>query len=133
MSKWNKILLYIMAALYVVAGINHFVNPIFYKKIMPPWVPWHYPLIYISGGVEILLGLLLIPAPTRKLAAWGIIVLLLAVFPANVQMMLNYWHNNNPNVWIAILRLPLQLLLIAWAYQFTKNKKNNAARYLFFN
>ena len=75
-----------MAVFYMAAGINHFVNPIFYKKIMPPWVPWHYPLIYISGGVEILLGLLLIPAPTRKLAAWGIIVLLLAVFPANVQM-----------------------------------------------
>ncbi len=112
-----------MAALYMLAGINHFVNPDFYKKIMPPWLPWHYSIIFVSGVAEILLGLLLLPLQTRKWAACGIITLLIIIFPANVQMMLNYWHNNNPNVWIAILRLPLQLLLIGWAYQFTRVKK----------
>jgi uncharacterized membrane protein len=122
MSKWNKISLYSMAALYVLAGINHFVNPDFYKKIMPPWLPWHYPLIYISGVAEIVLGLLLLPVQTRKIAAWGIIILLIVVFPANVQMMLNYQQEHNPYLWIAVVRLPLQLLLIGWAYQFAKKQ-----------
>jgi uncharacterized membrane protein len=124
MTKKGKISLYFMAAVYVVAGAYHFINPFFYKKIMPPWLPWHYSLIYISGVVEIILGLLLIPAPTRKLAAWGIIALLVAVFPANVQMMLNYRHEHNPDLWIAVIRLPFQPLLIWWAYQFTKNKRS---------
>jgi uncharacterized membrane protein len=122
MGKRKKISLYIMAAVYVAAGTYHFINPFFYKKIMPPWLPWHYSLIYISGVAEIILGLLLILPPTRKLAAWGIIALLLAVFPANVQMMLNYQQEHNPHLWIAVLRLPFQPLLIWWAYQFAKDR-----------
>lgn len=122
MRKWKKISLYGMAALYVLAGINHFANPDFYKKIMPPWLPWHYSIIYISGLAEIVLGLLLLPSQTRKWAAWGIIILLIIIFPANVQMMLNYQQEHNPNLWIAVVRLPLQILLIMWAYQFAKKK-----------
>ncbi len=122
MSKWKKISLYCMTALYVLAGINHFVNPDFYKKIMPPWLPWHYSLIFISGVAEIVLGLLLLPVQTRKLAAWSIIILLIAVFPANVQMMLNYQQEKNPDLWIAIVRLPLQIVLIMWACQFAKKQ-----------
>ncbi len=121
MKKWEKISLYSMAALYVLAGANHFVHPDFYKKIMPPWLPWHYSLIFISGLAEIVLGLLLLPVQTRKLAAWGIIILLIVIFPANVQMMLNYQQEHNPDLWIAVIRLPLQLLLIVWAYQFTNS------------
>lgn len=90
---------------------------------MPPWLPWHYPFIYISGICEFFLGVLLLLPQTRKWAAWGIIALLVAVFPANVQMMLNYWHQQNPYLWVAIVRLPLQLVLIGWAYQFTKKEK----------
>ena len=123
MSKRKILSLYSMAAIYVAAGINHFVNPVFYKNIMPPWLPWHYPLITISGAAEIVLGLLLLPVATRKWAAWGIIALLIAVFPANVQMMINYQQQQNPYWWLAILRLPLQLLLIWWAYQFARNKR----------
>jgi uncharacterized membrane protein len=124
MGKREKISLYIMAAFYVIAGANHFINPLFYKKIMPPWLPCHYSLIYISGVCEIVFGSLLLPKQTRKPAAWGIIVLLVAVFPANIQMMLNYWHQQSPYLWIAILRLPLQVLLIWWAYQFARNRKS---------
>ncbi|MEO7924962.1 MAG: DoxX family protein [Chitinophagaceae bacterium] len=119
---WGRASLYSMAAFYVIAGINHFVNPGFYKKIMPPWLPWHHGLIYASGAGEILLALLLIPSQTRKLAAGCIIVLLIVVFPANVQMMLNYRAVQHPLLWVAILRLPLQLVLIWWAYQFTRRK-----------
>ena len=113
-----------MAAFYIVAGVNHFINPGFYQKIMPPWLPWHYSFIYISGVCEIAFGLLLIPKQTRKPAAWGIIALLVAVFPANIQMMANYQHEHNPYLWVAILRLPLQLLLIWWAYLYTKNRRS---------
>ena len=112
-----------MAAFYVLAGINHFAQPVFYKRIMPYWLPGHDSLVYISGVCEIVFGVLLLPSQTRKPAAWGIIALLVAVFPANIQMMLNYWNQENPYLWVAVLRLPLQPFLIFWAYQFTKNKK----------
>ena len=112
-----------MAAFYVIAGVNHFVHPVFYKKIMPPWLSIQDALIYITGGCEIVFGLLLIPEKTRRLAAWCIIALLVAVFPANIQMMLNYRQEHNSYLWVAILRLPVQLLLIWWAYLFTKKNR----------
>ena len=120
MSKRKNIWLFIMAAFYIVAGAYHFINPGFYKKIMPPWLPWHYFVIYFSGVCEIVFGLLLIPQQTRRPAACCIIALLVAVFPANIQMLLNYRQQHDPNLWIAILRLPLQPLLIWWAYQYVK-------------
>ncbi len=112
--------LYVMAGFYVLAGINHFVHPKFYYAIMPPWIGWHRQLIFASGVGEVVFGLLLIPAQSRRIAAWCIIALLIAVFPANIQMMINYVKQNHPGLWIAIVRLPLQLLLIWWAYVYTK-------------
>jgi len=98
----KKISLYVMAVVYIVAGINHFIHPEAYLRIMPPWLKWHHAMITVSGVFEILFGLLV------------------AVFPANIQMMLNYLHENNARLWIAILRMPLQFVLIWWAYLFTK-------------
>ena len=112
----KKISLFIMAILYVLAGVNHFIHPETYMKIMPPWLPWHSFLVSISGVIEIVLGLLLIFNRTRKFAVWGIIALLIAVFPANIQMALDYYHTSNANLWIAIVRLPIQILLIWWAF-----------------
>ena len=109
-----------MALFYVAAGINHFVYPLMYLKIMPPWLPAHQLLVLLSGIFEIVFAVLLFLKVTRKIGAWGIILLLIAVFPANVQMMLNYWKQDNPLLWLAILRLPIQALLIWWAYQYTK-------------
>jgi len=109
-----------MSALYLLAGINHFWHPVFYLKIMPPWVPSHNALVIISGACEIVCALLLLYLPTRRFAAWCIIALLIAVFPANIQMMLNYAHESNPKLWITIVRLPLQVVLIGWAYIFTR-------------
>lgn len=110
----------LMALAYVAAGAYHFINPMFYKKIMPPWLPAHHTLIYISGVCEVVLGIMLIPEATRQIGAWGIIVLLIAVFPANIQMMINFWNRNNPYLWIAIARLPLQAVLIWWAWLYTR-------------
>ncbi len=112
--------LYAMALLYVAAGANHFLNPLMYKKIMPPWLGWHGALVAVSGACEILFGILLLFPQVRPLAAWCIIALLIAVFPANIQMVLNFLHRKNPLLCLSILRLPLQLVLIWWAYSFTK-------------
>ena len=109
-----------MALLYVAAGINHFINPDIYLNIMPPYLPQPNMLVYISGLLEILLGLMLMPRLTRRAAAWGIILLLIAVFPANIQMAINYGQINHPGLWISLLRLPLQLVLIWWAWTFTR-------------
>lgn len=111
--------LYLQTVFYCIAGINHFWHPIFYEQIMPSWLPWHYPLIYISGFCEVLFGLLLLPVRTRKSAAWLIIALLIFVFPANLQMMLNDIHQHRPDVWLTIARLPLQFALMLWAYYYT--------------
>ena len=109
-----------MACFYVAAGINHFIHPEFYMKIMPPWLGWHEALIIISGVCEILFGLLLIARPTRVIAAWCIIGLLIVIFPANIQMLLKYLHQHNPLLWIAVLRLPIQFILIYGAHIFYK-------------
>lgn len=109
-----------MSLLYIAAGINHFVRPGMYKRIMPAYLPWHLELVYISGACEILFGLLLLPVATRPTAAWLIIGLLLAVFPANIQMAVNYARASSPWLWIALLRLPLQLVLIWWAWCYTR-------------
>jgi uncharacterized membrane protein len=116
----RQVSLYAMALLYFAAGLNHFIHPRPYIGIMPRWLPWHKELVFISGVCEIIAALLLLPVTTRRFGAWCIIVLLLAVFPANVQMALDYYKRDSPALWMAVLRLPGQLLLIWWAHGFTK-------------
>ena len=111
---------YAMSVLYVVTGLTHFIHPQFFLTIMPVWVPFHQSMVIISGACEILFAFLLLFPLTRRIAAWLIIALLIAVFPANIQMAVNYFNESNPMLWIALLRLPLQLVLIGWAYHFTK-------------
>jgi uncharacterized membrane protein len=106
--------------LFVLAGVNHFVNAPVYLKIMPPYLPWHELLVYLSGLFEIALGILvLVPRYTRR-AAWGLIALLIAVFPANLHMALHpelYPGIPSLALWA---RLPLQAVFIAWAYLYTR-------------
>ncbi|MGZ4047781.1 MAG: DoxX family protein [Bacteroidia bacterium] len=116
----KTLLLYLMILAYFAAGVYHFVNPKLYLKIMPPYLPFPNLLIYISGICEIVFALLLIPESTRPIAAWLIIALLIAVFPANIQMAINFWQKNSSSLWIAILRLPLQIVLIWFAWIYTK-------------
>ena len=116
----RKFSLYSMFILYLLAGSNHFINPAMYLTIMPAYIGWHAALVFISGVFEMILALLLLPISSRRLAAWGIIALLIAVFPANIQMAINYNNEAHPGFWLAALRLPLQVLLIWWAYSFTK-------------
>ncbi len=119
----HKISLWVMAGLYVLAGINHFVRPGMYVSIVPRFLPEssYRPIVYVSGVCESVLGLLLIPAVTRPMAAWLIIGLLIVIFPANIQMTIDFTRRHNPYTWLTWLRLPLQLVLIWWAYTFARN------------
>jgi uncharacterized membrane protein len=110
----------LMGLLYIAAGTNHFRNPALYVSIMPPYLPFHLELVYLSGILEILLGVLLLIPRYSHLAAWGIIALLIAIFPANINMALHPELTPQfPNVALW-LRLPLQVILILWAYWFTR-------------
>ena len=117
----KNIPLYIMAALYILAGLNHFVNPLMYVKILPPRFPNPNLIVTVSGICEILFAFFLLPVVTRPFAAWALILFLIAVFPANLQMTINYLKTDRPGLWLTILRLPLQLLLIYWAWLYTKH------------
>jgi len=107
--------LYVMAAFYTYAGISHFRNPKFFLKITPPFVPCREAVNIIVGIAEVLLGILLVIPDTRSIGAWGVIVLLILVFPANV-----YHHikarRKGKHVTATLIRLPVQFLLIYLAY-----------------
>lgn len=104
-----------MAAFYVGSGLNHFLLPELHVAVVPPALPWRLPLVLVSGAAAMLLGALLLVPACRRLAAWGIVVLLLLLLPVHVHMVLH------PEVlpwvppWALWLRLPLQLVLVAWA------------------
>ncbi len=115
----------LMGIIFILAGANHLVNPNFYLKIMPSYLPMHLQLVYLSGLAEIIAGALLIPIKTRKVGAWCIIALLIAVFPANVQMSIDEYGKGEMMFYLSLIRLPLQFLLIYWAWVFTKEKVNN--------
>ena len=119
MSIIKLILKCVLALLFIAAGLNHFRDPAFYVKIMPPYLPWHLELVYISGVCEIALGALLLWPAWSHLAAWGLIALLIAVFPANLHMALHTDQYAEISPIILWLRLPLQGVLIAWACWFT--------------
>jgi uncharacterized membrane protein len=110
---------WVFAALFVAGGVGHFAATDVYMKIMPPYLPYHRALVLLSGVFEIALGVLLLVPMTSRPAAWGLIALLVAVFPANVFM---YQHAERFNVspTLLLLRLPLQGVLILWAYAYTR-------------
>ena len=111
--------LYLMAGIYILAGINHFRVPRLYEKIIPPVLPHPKLLNAISGIAEIVLGILLcIPSCTRY-GAFGIVALLIAIFPANLYMYANDGASLGLPKWTRLVRLPLQLVLILWALAYT--------------
>lgn len=113
----------LLAIFLIVAGVMHFVRPEFYVKIMPPYLPWHEGLVFVSGVCEALLGVMLLIPRCSRWAAWGIIALLIAVFPANVYLYQHQALVPAPPI-VHLLRLPLQGLLILWAYWHTRPVEN---------
>jgi uncharacterized membrane protein len=113
LGKW------VFAGLFIVGGVGHFLATDVYMKIMPPYLPYHRALVLLSGAFEVILGVLLLVPTTSRLAAWGLVALLASVFPANVYM---YQH---PELFalpplLLLMRLPLQGVLILWAYDYTR-------------
>jgi uncharacterized membrane protein len=111
---------YLLSAFFIFAGIYHFLKPETFLGIMPGWLPFPLELVYLSGACEILFALLLVIPATRSVGAWLLILLLIAVFPANIQMAITFYKEHNPYLWITLLRLPLQFVLIWWAWLYTK-------------
>jgi len=116
---------WLLTVFLVAAGANHFRDPDTFVAMIPEALPARLAAVYISGVAEILGGLGLILPATRKLAAWGIIALLIAVFPANLHMAINDVPLGGARLpgWALWGRLPLQLVGIAWAYWFTRDDR----------
>lgn len=117
MRRWLLVGSIVLIAIgFIAAGINHFRAPDIYLGVIPPWLPWPKVLNLISGAAEIAGGIgVLLPA-TRRAAGWGLIALLVAVFPANIQMVVNGFPGTDLPVWVLWARLPFQPLLIAWVW-----------------
>ena len=120
MQTFKIVMKYLLALLFILAGVNHFLKPGIDLQIMPPWLPWPSALHLIAGFFEFVFGVMLLIPRYQKWAAWGLIALLLAIYPANIHMALN--HDKFPELSMTFhwIRLPLQFVLIAWACWFTR-------------
>lgn len=117
-------LLGFFALSFIGVGITHFTNEAFFLKIMPPYIPAHQICVWLSGLVEILGGLLLLVPATRRWGAWLLIGLLIAVFPANIHVYQNQ-HLVPASPAAHLLRLPLQGVMIAWAWFYTRTSSGS--------
>lgn len=113
---WRTVSLILLAAFFVLAGMNHFLNPQPYLAMIPPSLPFPGAANAISGAAEILGGIAILIPRLRRAAGWGLIVLLIAVFPANIYVALYGWERVQIPAWVLWARLPLQFALVAWVY-----------------
>ncbi len=121
---WKKIVLIGLAAFFINVGIDHFVNPDFYLSIMPPAFPLHLEAVYISGVFEILGGIGVLIPKFRRFSGWGLVALLIAVYPANIYMAIS--PDTFPDIPVSALyfRLVLQFIFFYWAYSVTRPSFN---------
>ncbi|MCF8715990.1 hypothetical protein JM658_14225 [Joostella atrarenae] len=114
MSNWHY---YLMAVLYIIAGILHFISPRKYLSIMPPYIPYKKEMVYLSGVAEILFGVLLFTT-LKDYAIWGIILMLIAFIPVHIYMLKEKKFEKVAPRWVLIIRVPLQFALMFWAYSY---------------
>jgi len=128
LSIAQRVGLILAAIFYVGAGMLHFVRPDPYLRIMPPYIPWHAAMVAVSGGFEILGGLGLLAPPVRRAAAWGLVALLIAVFPANIYMATNPIEADAASIAPVLRwgRLPLQPFLAWWLLWCTRPRDRGA-------
>jgi len=119
MKKIKVVSKVVLAGFLVFAGSMHFARPEFFLKIMPPYLPFPMGLVLISGAFEILLGICLLIPRLSRVAAFGIIALMLAVFPANIYLFQHQEILPAPPL-VHLLRLPMQAVFILWAYWHTR-------------
>ena len=122
MKYLKLIAIYFFGPAYIYIGIRHFTEPNFFLSIMPNYISFHLELVYLSGVFEVLFGLMLLFDKYRVLAAKGLILLLIAVFPANIYLTQSPLAQSLLDITqeTAIIRLPFQVLFILFAYWFTK-------------
>ena len=119
MKKIKLITIVIMSLFYIWVGTWHFLDPSWFVQIMPPSLPMHYEAVYVSGFFEILFGIMLLFSRTRYYAAWGLILLLIAVYPANIYLAFNEAPQKALEIsafaasWV---RLPIQFIFLGLAY-----------------
>ena len=119
----KRTLLILMAAFYVANGLYHFVNSDAYLDIIPDFVPGPLAVVYFTGLAEIVLGVGVLFPSTRVMAAWGLIVLLVIIFPANINVAVNNlaFLGEEPKPLLNWLRLPIQAVFIGWAWWYTRS------------
>ena len=110
----------VMGLFYISVGVNNFTDPYWFLQIVPPYLPYKIELVYISGFLEIVLGAMLLIPKTRVYAGWGLIMLLIAVYPANIYLAQTNGAAMNTTPLIAWGRLPFQFVFIGLAYWHTK-------------
>lgn len=109
--------LYLLSGFFMVAGVNHFLNPAPYLAMMPPYVPWPEAANAVSGAAEVVGGIAVLWPRWRRAGGWGLLALLVAVFPANLQVALHGWPGVAIPRWVLWARLPMQALLMVWVYR----------------
>ncbi len=116
-TRKQTIARWVLALFFIVAGVNHFLAPSLYLGMMPAWLPSKEAANWISGAAEIAGGLGLLIPFLRRAASWGLIALLIAVFPANVHVALQgHMAGLNAPAWVLWLRLLFQAVFIAWVW-----------------
>ena len=118
--KFKSATVYIMGLFYIVVGVKHFQDPVWFIRIVPPILPFKIALVYVSGFFEVLFGILLMIPKTRFIAGWGLILLLIAVYPANIYLALTNGAAMDTTPIIAWGRLPFQFVFIGLAYWHAK-------------
>ena len=121
MKIFKLITIVIMAYFYINVGIKHFTEPEWFLQIYPPFLPFGLAAVYISGFFEVLFGIMLLIPKTRYYAGWGLIVLLIAVFPANIYLAYTNGAAMDISATVAWGRLPFQALFIGLAYWHSKD------------
>ena len=121
---WKKIVLFGLSAFFINVGIDHFINPEFYISIMPPAFPLHAEAVYISGFFEVVGGIGVLIPRFRKIAGWGLLALLVTVYPANIYMALTPEAFPDAPLSLLYLRLLFQFVFFYWAYSVTKSAYN---------
>lgn len=124
-AKWVKVLsLLCLSLFFCFIGFDHFLNPNFYLNIMPQEWPLKLEAVYISGLFEIIGGMSILYFKLRKIAGWGLITLLIAVYPANIHMAVNYHLFPDISIGMLYFRLVLQFVFLYWVFSVTLSKRN---------
>lgn len=110
--------LYLMAIAYILAGLNHFRQPDLYEKVTPPFIPYKKQVNEIIGFLTIIFGVYIFIPVYTEYALWSILFLLIVVFPSNIYMLVSKEAGLGIPKWILLLRIPIQFLLMYWAYQY---------------